>query len=147
MELLDFPNKEIWEKRNKWVEVEIENSIVGSYLMSDHAAALFLDLQACYCIGAWLSVVILSVSVIDAHLRETEALDDKIGTAMLLDKYYYGEEDINWLRRLRNKYVHVNIDNPALEMDMQYDNRTELEADATKAIKMVINAFFQSPGT
>lgn len=66
---------------------------------------------------------------------------------MLLDKYYYGEEDINWLRRLRNKYVHVNIDNPALEMDMQYDNRTELEADATKAIKMVINAFFQSPGT
>lgn len=147
MELLNFPNKELWEKRNAWIESEIEQSMVGgSYMVSDHATALFLDLQACYCIGAWLSVVILSVSVIDAHLRETEAIDGKIGTAKLLDNYF-SAEDINWLRRLRNKYVHVDINNPALEMNVQYYNRQALEKDATKAIKMVIKAFFQSPGT
>src|ERR1044072_10034499 len=105
MELLDFPNKATWIKRNLWIENEIEQSMKGSYLASDHATALFMDLQACYCIGAWLSVIILSVSVIDAHLRETEAMDNKIGTAKLLEEYYFGAEDINWLRRLRNKYV------------------------------------------
>ncbi len=146
MELLEFPDRKIWEERNTWIENEIENSVVGSHLVSDQATALFMELQACYNIGAWLTVIILSVSIIDAHLRETEAMDNKIGTAKLLNEYYEGE-DINWLRKLRNKYVHLDIDNPALEMNMQYGDRTDFKNDATKAIKMVIKAFFQNPGT
>lgn len=147
MELLEYPNKHDWNSRKKWIEDEIEKNMTGgSYLVSDHATALFLDLQVCYCIGAWLSVVILSISIIDAHLRETEALDEKIGTAQLLNEYYEGS-DINWLRKLRNKYVHIDLKNPALEMNMQYLNREYLEEDATKAVKMIISAFFQSPGT
>jgi hypothetical protein len=43
-------------------------------------------------IGAWLSVIILSVSMDDAHLRETEAMDKNIGTAKLLKDFYYGED-------------------------------------------------------
>jgi hypothetical protein len=148
MELFDFPDKTIWQQRNSWIENEIETSMSGgSYLVSDHAIALFADLQACYCIGAWLSVIILSVSIIDAHLRETEALDENINTAKLLNDYYNGPYDINWLRKLRNKYVHVDINDPALEMNHQYLRRDEMEQDATKAIKMIIRAFFQSPGT
>ena len=57
--------------------------------------------------------------MIDAHLRETEAKYNKIGTAKLLNEYYGGSEDINWLRKLRNSYVHVDIDIPALEMNVQ----------------------------
>lgn len=147
MELLSCPEKEICDKRSAWIEDQIEQSIKGSHLVSDHATALFMDLQACYCAGAWLSVVILSVSVIDAHLRETEAMDTKLGTAKLLDSYYFGADDINWLRRLRNNYVHIDLNNPLLELNIQYDKRHELESDATRAIKMVIAAFFQSPGT
>jgi hypothetical protein len=104
MELLEFPIQQRWEKRNKWIEQEI-----GSHMVSDHATALFMELQACYCIGAWLSDVILSVSVIDAHLRETEASDINIGTAKLFDEFYFGPEDISWLRKLRNKYVHLDL--------------------------------------
>jgi hypothetical protein len=147
MELLEFPDKVTWVKRRDWIENEIETSVAGSHMVSDHATALFIELQACYCIGAWLSVIVLSISIIDAHLRETEASDNKIGTAKLLDKFYKGPDDINWLRKLRNKYVHVDIDNPALEMNMQFGDRSEIEADATKAVKMIIGAFFQSPGT
>lgn len=148
MELLEFPENEIWSKRNKWIEDEIENSMTGfSYMVSDQAAALFYDLQACYSIGAWLSVIVLSVSVIDAHLRETEAMDSKVGTAKLLNDFYEGPEDINWLRKLRNTYVHLDVDNPALEMNIQFGDRTKLEADATKAVKMVIKSLFQNPGT
>lgn len=147
MELLNFPDKDLWEKRNKWIEDKIEDSAIGGHAVSDHAAALFLDLQACYCIGAWLSVIILSISVLDAHLRETESGDNKIRTAKLLNEYYYGTEDINRLRRLRNKYVHVDLDEPILEMNTQFDKqkREEMEKEATDAIKIVIKAFFQSP--
>lgn len=144
MELFEFPNKETWEKRRRWVDDEMQ-CIEDGTDCSSHGAALFMDLQACYCLGAWLAVIVLSVSVIDAHLRETEALNDKMQTAKLLDKYYKGDDDINWLRKLRNQYVHLNLDNPILEVNDQFDNRINLEIDATKAIKMVIKTLSQNP--
>jgi hypothetical protein len=80
MDAFDCPQNEIWNSRKEWIESEIEESMTGfSYLVSDHATALFLDLQICYCAGAFLSGIILSVSIIDAHLRETEAFDNSMG--------------------------------------------------------------------
>lgn len=147
MELFEYPQKTIWEERNAWIQNEIEQEMTGgSYLASDHAIALFADLQCCYCVGAWISVIVLSVSIIDSHLRETEALNQKVGTSKLLDDYYFGKDDINWLRKLRNRYVHVDMNNPVLEMNHQYLNRHQLENDATRAVKMTIQALFQSPG-
>ena len=148
MEQIEYPDFEIWEGRKRWFEEELENKQhpLASYDVSDQATALLVELQSCYCVGAFLSVIILSVSIIDAQLRETKAVDSKIGTAKLLDEYFTGR-DINWLRKLRNKYVHVDIDNPALKIDDQYTNRKQMESDAERAIQMVIHAFFQSPGT
>jgi len=148
MEQLEHPDFEIWEERKGWFENELENKQhpMASYLVSDQGTALLVELQSCYCAGAFLAVIILSVSIIDAQLRETEAMDNKIGTAKLLDEYFTGK-DINWLRKLRNKYVHIDIDNPALTIDDQYNNRKQMESDARLAIQMVLHAFFQSPGT
>lgn len=148
MEQLEHPYFEIWEERKGWFENELQSRQhpMASYLLSDQANVLLVELQSCYCVGAFLSVVILSVSIIDAQLRETEAVDNKIGTAKLLDNYFTGK-DINWLRRLRNKYVHVDIDNPAVTIDDQYTNRKQMESDARRAIQMVLHDFFQSPGT
>lgn len=146
MELLEFPNKETWLERSKFVEEQIENAIKGSHIVSDHATAIFLELQACYAIGAWLSAIILSITVIDSHLRECEAMDNKLGTAKLLTDYFEGD-DIDWLRKLRNKYVHSNIDKPILEMNAQFEQRESFEKDATKALKMTISALFQNGGT
>ena len=148
MDQLEHPDFETWEERRGWFETELENKQhpLASYLLSDQATALLVELQSCYCAGAFLTVIILSVSIIDAQLRETEASDNKIGTAKLLDEFFTGK-DINWLRKLRNKYVHVDIDNPALTIDDQYTNRKQMESDARQAIQMVIHAFFQSPGT
>lgn len=148
MEQLEHPDFEIWEERKGWFENELENKQhpMASYLVSDQGTALLVELQSCYCAGAFLAVIILSVSIIDAQLRETEAMDDKIGTAKLLNEYFTGK-DINWLRKLRNKYVHVDIDKPTLTIDDQYSNRKQMQSDARHAIQMVIHAFFQSPGT
>lgn len=148
MEHLEYPDNKIWEDRKEWFENQLESAQhpLASYLLSDCATALLMDLQCCYCSGAWITVIILSISIIDAQLRETEACDNKIGTAKLLNQYFRGG-DIIWLRKLRNNYVHLDIDNPALTIDDQYINRKQMECDARRAIQMVIHAFFQSPGT
>ena len=146
MDLFDCPEKEIWTQRMDWIAKEIEDAEIGLvYSVSDQATALFMDMQLAYCAGAWLSVIITSISVIDAHLRETEAMDETIGTARLLNEYYEGD-DINWLRQLRNRYVHLNPDKPAFEMNAWFDNQDQFQQNATKAIKMTIKALFQNPG-
>ncbi len=143
----DCPLQETWDKRRDWLYQELEKAETGmSYLLSEHAVALFMDMQLAYCAGAWLSVIVMSVSVIDAHLRETEALDNKIGTAKLLSDYYNGG-DIDWLRKLRNKYVHVDLDKSPFAMNDWYSQQEKLEEDATTAMQMTIAAIFQSPGT
>jgi len=148
MDQLENPIAGLWKERKSWFENRLEEGQhpLASYQVSDQATALLIDLQSCFCAGAFLAVIILSVSVIDAQLRETEAMDAKIGTARLLNQYYTGEH-IDWLRRLRNRYVHVNIDSPALSVDAQYDNREQMESDARKAIQIIIHSLFQSPGT
>ncbi len=146
-DLFENTTQELWAERQNWVEKKLEEAEIGmSYFVSDHATALFMDMQRAYCTGAWISVVVMAVSVIDAHLRETEAMDNNIKTAKLLDTYYEGQ-DINWLRKLRNSYVHLNLENPSLETNTWFNNQKELEANATKAIQMTINALFQNPGT
>lgn len=145
MDLFKCPSKEVWKKRQKFIFKELEVAEVGScYSVSDHASSLFMDMHLAFCSGAWLSVVVMSISVIDSHLRETEAFDNKVGTLELLN-YHYNGDDINWLRKLRNKYVHINLNDPILEMNDWYENQERMEADAIKAVKMTISALFQSP--
>ena len=147
MNIFDCPEIETWNKRREWVEFELEEAETGlSYLVSEHSTVLFMDMQIAYCSGAWISVIVMSISVIDSHLRETEAMDSTLGTARLLSEYYEGE-DIDWLRQLRNKYVHHNLDKPIIEINNWFDNQEQLEKDASKAMKMTILSFFQSPGS
>ena len=137
---------EIWEKREEWIDKTIEQSEIGSYLVSEHSTALFFDMRRAYCAGAWISVVIMAISVMDSHFRETESGDNRINTAKLLDEFY-GGNDITWLRKLRNKYVHLNLEVPFLEMDTWFNNYEQLEEDAKRAMLITIKAFFLNPGT
>ncbi len=145
MEQLEHLPFEIWEQRMEWFEnlLDEKQHLLANYLVNDHATGLLVDLQCCYCAGAWLAVVVLSVSIIDAQLRG-EAMSN-IGTAQLLKNYFSGE-NIDWLRKLRNSYVHADVDQPSLDLDDQYLNREKMRTDAENSIKMVIHAFFQSPG-
>jgi hypothetical protein len=136
-------SSKIWQHRQDWISEELEKAEVAGHAMSDYALVLFQDMELAYCAGAWISVIIVSVSIIDAHLRE-DIEDDKIGTARLLSKFYDGE-NIDWLRKLRNKYVHYDISNPVLDLDSYYSKEEELEQDATTAIRMVIKTLFQNP--
>jgi hypothetical protein len=148
MEHLEHPSLSLWESRREWFENMINSSEGnGSYFVSDHATALLAELQCCYCAGAWLAVIVISISVIDAQIRETEAGgDSKINTAKLLNTYYKNDY-VDELRMTRNKIVHINCDNPFLSLDKQYGERKSFEREAQVAASLAIQAFFNSPGT
>src|SRR5436853_443697 len=70
MEHLEYPSKQLWEERRHWFEaLEEESRGEGNYLVSEQACALIAEVQSVFCAGAWVAVVILVLSIIDAQLR------------------------------------------------------------------------------
>ncbi len=73
MDQIELPSQETWESRREWFEHKFDTDACGgAFILGEHASALLVDLQAIYCAGAFVSVIIISCAVIDAHLRETE---------------------------------------------------------------------------
>jgi hypothetical protein len=102
------------------------------------------EVQAVFCAGAWVGVVILAMAVIDAQLRETE-VPGFAGSARDLIRVAGVNEELQSLRKRRNALVHVNPDAPALTVDQQWSERTVLEQDARRAIRLMAEAFFTTP--
>jgi hypothetical protein len=146
MEHVNFPNQTTWQERSKWFDDLIEEKMSGSYLVSEQASALCSELFGVFCIGAWYSVIILSVAIIDAQLRECETFDFE-GNTYDLARHLDFNPDFDWLRKKRNKLVHLNVDDPIANLDDYSDKKDDLEKDAKKAIELVFEAFFLSPGT
>ncbi len=101
-------------------------------------------MSSAFCAGAWVSVIVMSISVIDSHLRETEVSEDEIRTVDLLKQYFKGG-DLDWLRKLRNKFVHVKDGLSVFNEYDFFDDQDKLEEFAKKAIKVSLKALFQTP--
>jgi hypothetical protein len=52
---------------------------------------------------------------------------------------------LNGFVNLGNKYVHLNLDKPFLEMNAWFNNQDQLEAEATKAIQNCYQSIFSEP--
>lgn len=147
MEHLEHPDEATWNERREWFENLVEQyQGQGSYFVSDQACALIAEVQSCFCAGAWVSVIILAVTVIDAQLRETETGDYKSSTKDLLNQLGFGDE-YQKLRERRNNLIHIKEDNPAITVDQQWENRDKLESEAESAVILMLKAFFSNPGT
>ncbi len=87
MDQLERPSQRVWENRRRWFEelFDIESK-GGAYILGEHALGLLVDLQAVYCCGAFISAVILSCTIIDTHLRETELLRNLMEASNLFSK-------------------------------------------------------------
>ena len=147
MEHLEPPSEITWSDRRNWFEGRIaEHQGHGSYLLSEQACALMMEVQACYCAGAWIAVVVLAFTVIDAQLLETQAPASEGNSAQLLRHLDFGDE-YQQLRVRRNRIIHLRCDQPAITVDQQWSSRQELEAEAQAAVKLMLAAFFDAPGT
>ena len=145
MDHLEHPSKETWEKRRHWFEAVEENARgEASYLISEQACALTADVQAAFCTGAWAGVIVLSMAVVDAALRETEVPGFKGNTKKLIDATEANPR-LQVMRLRRNALLHVDPDNPALTVDQQWADRAALENEAKEAVKLMFEAFYIGP--
>ena len=144
MDHLEYPTRETWEARRKWFEAQEQIFRgEGGYLVSEQACALIADVQAVFCAGAWLAVIILAMAVIDAQLRETELPGFKGNTLRLLEEAG-ADPKVQHLRRRRNALVHVDLDKPAITVDQQWADREQLEVEACEAVSLMFETFYMS---
>ncbi|OPY65050.1 MAG: hypothetical protein A4E57_03317 [Syntrophorhabdaceae bacterium PtaU1.Bin034] len=145
MEHIEYPSRQTWEQRREWFEsVEEKARGDGSYIVSEQACALTADVQSAFCAGAWIGVIILSMAVVDAALRETE-VPGFTGNIKKLLEAANANPRLHAMRERRNALVHVNPDNPALTVDQQWTERDKLEEQAKEAVELMFEAFYIGP--
>lgn len=144
MDLLSPVSKDVWTQRADWLSSIKESSShpCASYLISEQATLLTYDLHRAFCAGAWVSVIVSCHAAIDATIRDTETGDYNSNSK----KIFGGDPDLEWLRKKRNRLVHVSEDGaPKLgDFDIYHDS---LEADARRAVRLLFRVIYASPGT
>lgn len=148
MDQLEHPDERLWNERREWFEelFDIEKK-GGSYLVSEHALGLLVDLQATYCAGAFTATLILACAIIDAHLSEVEGAGGGMKSAFSTSMF---AEDLEWIRVRRNRLVHYKDTEPsAISVDDHWnkDIRDIHASDAMKSVELVGKVFFECPGT
>ncbi|TRX00238.1 hypothetical protein [Candidatus Methylobacter oryzae] len=147
MEHLEYPTIDQWEARRKWFEAHIFHyEELGSYLVGEQASALISEVQACFCAGAWVAVIILSFAVIEANLQETSGSSKRLRAVELLKEQGFTAA-FDQLRQRRNTLIHTNPDRPAITIDQQWDDRPALETEARDAVGLMFQAFYSQVGT
>jgi len=134
---LELPSKEVWEARRQWFET-LENSFVderASYVVSDQACALVGEVQTAFCAGAWVTVLVMAIAVIEAHVGE-------VGYFGLADNLTFQK-----LRKRRNSIVHFQEKHLGINVDQQWANRPQLEVEAKEAVKLMFEVFYSDVGT
>ena len=144
---LDYPSNEEWSECERWFEQQNESYTgLGSYLVSEQACALIGEVQVAFCAGAWLAVLVLTIAVVEAQLREIEFPDFRGNTKQLLTNAGVNKE-LQKLRERRNSIIHLDAMRPAITVEQQWSDRTQLESEARNAIRLMFETFYMSPGT
>ena len=144
---LEHPSRDLWKERQQWFERLIGlYEEKGSYIVSEQACALIGEVQTVFCAGAWVAVIVLSLAVVDAQLRETEYPEFNGNTKRLLE-ILETNPDLQDLRLRRNSIIHVDNKKPGITVDQQWSSRNDLETEARKAIELMLEAFYGNPGT
>lgn len=149
MDHLEIPKVREWEDRRDWfvAHFDIERR-GGGYIIGEHASAMLIDLEATFCAGAYLSVVIISCTIIDAHLRETGSDNQYEGGMKSAFSELTSVSGLDWLRQRRNRLIHFKQQLvPTITVEDQWQKRKSHEADAQRAVKLVSNVLFEYPWT
>ena len=134
MDQLDIPSRQIWHQRQSWFEdlFDVERR-GGCYIMSEHATGLLVELQSVYCAGAFITCIILSCAIIDAHLRDAERYE--VRGMKEVFSFSDHKKELEWLRKSRNRLVHFSeSDSLATSIDQHWKNRKIHEAEAKRAV-------------
>ena len=143
MDHIEYPTIEQWETRRKWFEEYIYHyEELDSYRVGEQASALISDVQSCFCSGAWVAVIILSFTVIEANIQEICGTSKPQRAVELLKNQGWNDTELDHLRKRRNTLIHATPDRPAITIDKQWDDRCELEIEARKAVELMFLVFY-----
>jgi len=150
MAYADHVDEEVWSERYRWLRQteEAEAGTWGSVLLSLQSTLLSYDIEIAFCAGAWLSVIVMSHAAIDATIRDTT-----LGDYASNSKVIFGNDaDLQWLRILRNRLVHVRPQGHLSALPEQAANdiaayQDSLESDARRAVILMYRAIYANPGT
>lgn len=149
--MIDIPSKELWNERQAFCrrqfdpDVRFEGKWAG-FSTSEHATALLMDLETAFCAGAWLSVLIVSLSVVEAHQREVELPPSYPRSFKAVSESFDDQqmtEETEWLRKRRNELVHFGGQAAVSVDDCWADER--LEQDARRAAVLVGKVLYDRP--
>ncbi|MBI2854112.1 MAG: hypothetical protein HYX87_04220 [Chloroflexi bacterium] len=107
----------------------------ASYGLSDQACALVEDVQTAFCAGAWVTVLVMAIAVIESHIGE-------FGYPDLTNNPLFQR-----LRKRRNSIVHFQAKHPGITTDQQWLDRTKLEIEAKEASRLMFEVFYSDVGT
>ena len=130
MEQLELPGDEVWSERRFWFEgLEAAAGESGAPAPSEQACALMIDLQSCFCAGAFSAVVILAAAIVEAQTGDIPEEKEQ-------------RKARRWLQDLRNKLVHEDRESPAITVEDHWLRRGEWEAAARRAILLAFAALY-----
>ena len=135
MEQLDPPSEQDWDDRRLWFEEEQAQAAEGGVgRLSEQGAAMMVELQCCYCAGAWVASVLLAAAVVDAQSLYAGFPADSLS------------EERAWLRGLRNGLLHENRTNPTLTVEDHWTKREDWRRNARRAIRIALATVY-APST
>jgi len=135
--LLAAPSQRLWMERQGWFQRRLDDMRGETpTAIGEQAEALLVDLQLSFCAGAWVAVVILAQTALDADLADRELAGEETGIA--LNDIRFGRDYV-WLRNRRNDLVHEE-GRTALTVRDQTQDRARLEAEARRAVELFFKA-------
>lgn len=150
MAYADHVNETVWNQRYDWLREteEKEAGAWGSVFLSSLGTLLSYDIEIAFCAGAWLSVIVLAHAAIDATIRDTEFGDYDSNSS----KVFGEDEDLQWLRRLRNQIVHASAPDSPKALPEEAENdvaayQESLEPHARRAVALMFRTVYANKGT
>ena len=131
IELVERPDEATWDERRLWLsQEEAAAAAGGAGPLSEQATALTVELERCFCAGAWASAVIVAGAIVDAQTLHAGFPHDVLS------------EERHWLRGLRNRLMHENRTDPALTLEDLWLKEPEWERDARRAVRLAFATLY-----
>lgn len=138
------PSDELWQQRRRdydylWSMAIHQNGSSNC----QHAGSLKLELERCYCAGAWVACIIIAEAICEIHFS-AEKKRNGINKNMVAEKLGIST-DLGWLRGKRNALIHDKKQGRYLSSRDYRRERDSLEAEAKKATFLALKVTLNNP--
>lgn len=138
------PSSELWQQRRKDYDYLWSIAIhTDGSSNCQHAGSLKLELERCYCAGAWVACIIIAEAICEIHFS-SEKKSNGVNKNIFAEKLGISE-DLKWLRDSRNALIHDKKQGMSLSSRDYRRERNSLENDAKRATFLALKVTLNNP--